>query len=332
MPSRTNLARIPIMLNDYQNINTGQRREWFIDYKKHNLYYIDKNGNVIGLGLELRQLIINTDLYASRIHIIREDKGELAPAIADRRKNSFYFIVTKSSELRKEYVYDKEGNWREPSITDGVSSIVIPGSPDDDTGVEEVVTAHTHENEVITPTRIEVDELWINGVKIIPTYFGVDSPMDDSALWVQPDDYIPEVAPTTVTPPITTGNPSGHNHYGNTLRASVIDAKVVYLRGMRITPVVFSSEPPEDTTVIWVSPDDDSPIPYPGDSAHESPSYVLDNNTTVIVFGGIHDHYEDVLIPEALYVDEIYIKGVKFTPFIYSTNEPADKSVVWISP
>lgn len=325
MPRRVDLARVPIMLNDYQNIRNGIRREWFIDYNKHNLYYIDKQGNVVGVGYELRELIRNTDKFASRIHIIRLDKGQLPPAIVDRRKNSYYYIVTKSKELRKEYEYDSPGNWEEPDIEKGVTGIITPG---EEPGEEIVVGAHDHSGEVILPSRINVDELWINGTKITPTYFGDDPPRDDSFLWFSSEQYIPSISPTTTSPTITTSNPSMHNHDGDVLNASIIDTKTLYLRGTRVQPVVFSSKPPNDTNALWVCPENITET-YPGDLSDDNSSYTTANNQSVVTLNGIHDHNRDVLIPDITYVDEIYVKGVRFTPFIYSESEPDDKSVIW---
>lgn len=97
MPIKQAPARIPIIFQDYKNINSGISRELFLDYENHDIYYIDPTTKKpVSISKEIKDMVELNNINAAKIHIV--PLGQTPPPIKDREVNNWYLIVEKEKE------------------------------------------------------------------------------------------------------------------------------------------------------------------------------------------------------------------------------------------
>lgn len=87
-------ARIPIIPDDVNNKSEHKDKEILMDFSNDDIY-IYRNGKYINITGEIKEIVENIKDGTSIIHIVTEDS---LPAIKDREKNHWYWVVTDSKD------------------------------------------------------------------------------------------------------------------------------------------------------------------------------------------------------------------------------------------
>lgn len=87
-------ARIPIIPNDVTNKAEHKDKELLMDFSNDDIY-IHRNGKYINITGEIKEIVENIKDGTSVIHIVTEDS---LPAVKDREKNHWYWVVTDAKD------------------------------------------------------------------------------------------------------------------------------------------------------------------------------------------------------------------------------------------
>lgn len=89
-------ARVPIIADDINNRARHKDKEIVFDFEEEDLY-IKRDGQYINITGKIRDTVSEIQDGSTVIHVVTE---ESLPAIKDRPKNHWYFIITKSEEYQ----------------------------------------------------------------------------------------------------------------------------------------------------------------------------------------------------------------------------------------